>query len=268
MAGLGTRFSNVAHLNPNYALPKPFIPVRNHPMVRWATGSLPFVSHPDNPKTQGRVKMSDMIFIILQPHDDKYDIGRKLRSIYSEDITVITLPSVTRGAAETALMARAHIDPDEELLISDSDHYFDGTILDTAITNRSSDVVGIIPVFKARNEGVAKWSYSLLAEDGKTIKHVAEKDPDLMNQGAHANIGAYYFSKARYFMDTTADCIAQNKRTGAQDKAEFYIAPIYEELIDEGHHIEAAILPEVWGLGTPSDLEHFLEKNSELAPKW
>jgi hypothetical protein len=113
-----------------------------------------------------------------------------------------------------------------------------------------------------------KWSYSLLAEDSMRIKHVAEKDPELMKQGAYANIGAYYFSKSRYFMETAERCIMHNKRTGSEDKAEFYIAPIYQELIADGHHIEAAILPEVWGLGTPSDLEHFLEKNSEPAPKW
>jgi hypothetical protein len=48
--------------------------------------------------------------------------------------------------------------------------------------------------------------------------------------------------------------------SGAEGKKEFYIAPLYKDLLDEGKHIEAAILHDVSGLGTPEDLEAFLKK--------
>src|ERR1035437_3568590 len=95
MAGLGTRFQKAEAKNPEYRKPKPFINVKGHPMIRWATASLPF---PYNPK--------DLTFIILKHHDDQYGIAQKLREIYSSDINVIILNSVTRGAAETAYMAK------------------------------------------------------------------------------------------------------------------------------------------------------------------
>ena len=79
-----------------------------------------------------------------------------------------------------------------------------------------------------------------------------------MEQGAPANIGAYYFSKARYFFDEVASAIRANRTTGDEGKKEFYVAPIYQALIERGMRIEAAHTPIVWGLGTPNDLEHFL----------
>jgi len=258
MAGLGTRFAKVADTNPEYKKPKPFISVKGIPMVRWATGSLPFVSS-NSTDLKAKVLYKDLIFIVLKEHDKEHNLVQGLYDIYSKDINVITLDAVTRGAAETALKAKEYVDENEELIVTDSDHYFDGTNLETAINNRRSDTAGIIPVFVARNEGIPKWSYSLIENDSNTINQVGEKDRSLMEQGAHANIGSYYFSKAKYFFDAVEDSITHNKRTGEEGKAEFYVAPLYQELINKGHHVEAAIIPEVWGLGTPSDLEYFLD---------
>jgi NDP-sugar pyrophosphorylase family protein len=270
MAGLGTRFAEVSEQNPLYKKPKPFIPVHTIPMVRWATGSLPHIAHADRitHHPHARVQPKDLVFIILKEHNNVHHLASGLREIYSDAITVIELPTVTRGAAETAYAARPHLTDDEELLITDSDHYFDGTLFMERIAHRDPRTVGVIPVFRARNEGIPKWSYSLLKEGTNQITQVAEKDRTLMEQGAHANIGAYYFSQARYFFETAAQVITHNKRSGDANKAEFYIAPLYQDLIDAGHRIEAAVIPEVWGLGTPSDLEYFLEQYLNHAPQW
>ena len=81
-----------------------------------------------------------------------------------------------------------------------------------------------------------------------------------MKKGAPANIGAYYFSKASIFFDEVEDAIANNKLTGDKGKEEFYIAPMYQNLIEKGHKFQLAMTEEVWGLGTPTDLEHFLKE--------
>jgi dTDP-glucose pyrophosphorylase len=188
-----------------------------------------------------------------------------LKNIYTPEIRVISLGAVTRGAAETAHYAKEFVDPEEELIVTDSDHYFDGAHLEKVIERKTDATAGIIPVFLARNEGIPKWSYSLLDEKSRIV-HVAEKDVRLMELGAHANIGAYYFSKAKFFFETAEKAIQNNRKTGERDKAEFYVAPLYQDLIERGEHIEAAIIPEVWGLGTPSDLAYFLEHCKQEKP--
>jgi NDP-sugar pyrophosphorylase family protein len=262
MAGLGSRFQKAADQNEEYKKPKPFINVKGIPMVRWATGALPFIEHPGQ-SVDSPIKATpkDMIFIILKEHDDAYNLEAGLKEIYSNDIRVIILPKLTRGASETAYQAKPFIDENEEVVITDSDHYFDGMILEEAIIkSHGTDTAGIIPVFTAPNDGNPKWSYALTEPGGTRILETREKDASLMEKGAYANIGAYYFSKAKYFFDEFEQVEREGKMFGVEGKKEFFIAPLYQEMIEKGMHVEAAILPEVWGLGTPGDLEYFLEK--------
>jgi NDP-sugar pyrophosphorylase family protein len=268
MAGRGSRFQKTADTNPEYKKPKPFISVKGIPMVRWATGSLPFLEHPGTRVTSTlRATPADLIFVILKEHDDAYGIEHGLREIYSDAIRVIILPNLTRGAAETAYHAKPYVAPEEDVIISDSDHYFDGAPFARTIeANRGSDVAGIIPVFTPPADGIPRWSYSRTEKGGTRIVEEGEKDRSLMEAGAYANIGAYYFSQARLFFDTFENAERENKMSGDEGKKEFYIAPLYRELLDQGKHLEAAILPEVWGLGTPTDLEYFLANCPRVAP--
>ena len=268
MAGLGSRFQKVSDTNPEYKKPKPFIIVHGIPMVRWATGALPFIEHPGQTVTSPlKVTPSDMIFIILKEHNDAYKLEEGLRNIYSDAIRVIVLPKLTRGASETAYQAKPYIEDDEEIIITDSDHYFKGTILEQAILkHRDSDIAGIIPVFEAINEGTPKWSYSLTDGTNTRILETREKSKELMDQGAYANIGAYYFKKAKHFFDHFERVEKENKMFGEEGKKEFYVAPLYQEMIEDDKIVHAAILPEVWGLGTPSDLEYFLANCKKKMP--
>lgn len=267
MAGLGSRFAKASDTNPEYKKPKPFINVKGIPMVRWATGSLPFVEHKGQ-QVDGalRVTPKDLIFIVLKEHDEAVGLEKGLREIYGDEIHVIILPALTRGAAETAYAAKEFCDMDEDILISDSDHYFDGAALQERILNKDANTAGIIPVFTPPNDGIARWSYSLTKPNSTIIEQVGEKDPELMKKGAPANIGAYYFTKAGVFFGEVEDAIANNKLTGDEGKKEFYIAPMYQNLIEKGHQFEVAHIDEVWGLGTPTDLETFLEKCPRTQP--
>lgn len=257
MAGLGTRFQNEAYRNPEYKKPKPFINIKGYPMIRWATGSLPFLQHKDeNPKEHILATLKDLIFIILQEHQDKFSLKEKLQEVYGDEIKVIIIPKLTRGAAETAYRAHEYVDPEEELIVSDSDHHFDGTKLMELINTKDEDTMGIIPVFKVYDQS-PKWSYSLIERENY-ITAVGEKDVELAKKGAMANIGAYYYTKSKVFFDEVKNMIESNEMYGAQDKKEFYVAPVYDRLIKKGLKVQAVILDEVYGLGTPEDLEYFV----------
>lgn len=237
-------------------------------MINWAIASLPFIRrHSQAKKPHHWVEPSDLIFVILKKHNDEHFIEKQLREIYSNEIKVIVLEKTTRGAAETAYKSKDYLNPEEEILITDSDHFFDGKNLADLIKNKDKDTDGIIPVFKAKNEGVPKWSYSLLKPGTNIIEKVAEKDRELMEKGARANIGAYYFSKAKIFLEEVEDTISKNRLTGEEGKKEFYVAPIYQHLIEKGFKFQTAIIPEVWGLGTPSDLDYFLRNYKFSLPQ-
>lgn len=231
IAGRGSRF-----LAKGITTPKPLIRVLGKPMVKWAVDSLPFA------------KPSDLIFILRKEHVDNYRIDEKLREIFSEDIRIITIAYVTEGAACTALLAKKLIDGDTPLIISDSDHYFRNKHYNELTTNIPDDVRGVIPVFKA--EGT-KWSFTKF-DANHIVEQVAEKVPI----SSYANIGAYYFSKGNDFVAAAEEMIKKNLRVNN----EFYVAPVYQQLLNRGAKIMAAECEEVWGLGTPEDVALF-EKN-------
>jgi NDP-sugar pyrophosphorylase family protein len=257
MAGKGSRFLDVAHLNAEFKKPKPLIQIKGKPMICWAIESLPFVDLPyRKAKTDIKVRPENLVFICRQDHQDEHHIGEELKELFGKDIKVVFLNEMTRGATETVLKAKHLVDPEDEIIISDSDHHFDGSILSDTISNKNG-ASGIVPVF-APPDDEPKWSYTLYDQDKKALA-VGEKDAELARKGAFANIGAYYFSKWKLFTSEAEEMIRMGDMYGAEGKKEFYIAPVYQRLIVKGHHIKVAVLPQVWGLGTPKDLQHFLE---------
>jgi len=245
MAGFGTRFGRTDTI-------KPFINVLDKPMIAWAVESFP------------QLKSHNFVFIILQEHETKYQIKTKLKQLFGSKITVIIIPRSTRGAAETALAAKSYLDPDEDIIIADSDQYFDSTNLYQAILNKTFDTSGIIPVDRPIDTQI-KHSYTLA--DSHNLAHkVAEKDPQLASQGAYSNIGAYYFSKAKIFTQAIEAMIKAGAVSGPPGRQEFFVAPVYQQLINEGKKIYVAPSPNAWRLGTPEDLDYFLGHYRQCRP--
>lgn len=248
MAGKGSRFLDVADSNPEYKKPKPLIKIKGKPMVFWAIKSLQSF----NPRQQ------DLIFICRQDHEYDFYISKSLKDLFGSKIKVVLIDQITRGAAETVLKVQDFINSEEDIIISDSDHYFDCSFLQYQVNHKNGEVKGVIPVFAPPNND-PKWSFSLVGEDG-LITAVGEKDKELAAKGAFANIGGYYFTHGYLFVREVEQAIEENDLTGDTGKKEFYVAPIYDRLIKKGNKVKAAITPTVWGLGTPKDVEHF-ERN-------
>jgi len=229
IAGLGSRFTKVG-IN----TPKPLIEILGKPMVKWATDSLPFA------------RPEDLIFVVRKEHVAEFKIDEKLREIYSDKIRVIVIDYVTEGAACTALLAKKYIDNDEPLIITDCDHYFVNSRYNK-LAQRPEGIDGMIPVFVAEGD---KWSFA--KPDGNWFAtEVAEK----VRISNYANIGAYFFSRGKDFVRAAEFAVANNMRI----KNEFYIAPLYNILINEGKKIFVAVCEECHGLGTPEDVEAFLK---------
>ena len=226
IAGRGSRFREVG-----YVEPKPLIKVLQRPMIQWALDCVDYLA-------------DDLIFICLEEQIDHDHLDERLKSLFSDAISIVTTDGITEGAACTVLLARDLIDTDEECIVYNSDQYFKSPLTE-AIQSRLDDVAGIIPVFKATS---SKWSYAKLGPDGY-VAEVAEKVPI----STHATVGLYCFAHGADFVWAADQMISKDVRRNN----EFYVCPVYNELIQRGDKIQIVESEFMWGLGTPEDVEHF-----------
>ncbi|AGE55899.1 hypothetical protein ATCVMO0605SPH_198R [Acanthocystis turfacea Chlorella virus MO0605SPH] len=230
MAGLGTRFANVG-----YTLPKPLIDVNGKPMIQVVVENLNINAH--------------YIFIAMKKHIEQYDIEQTIKEITCGNYTICTVEELTEGAACTVLKARDSIDNDSPILLANSDQYLEWNAYEFLVATQ--DVDGLIQCFESDHP---KWSYAKIDGDGK-VTEVAEKKV-ISNL---ATTGLYYFAKGSQFVRCADSMIMKNIRTNN----EFYNCPIYNEAILEGAVVKTLGCAKMWGIGTPEDLEVFLEHHTK-----
>ena len=233
MAGAGSRFSAAGYTNP-----KPLIDVGGIPMIQLVIENLA-------PKKQHK-----FIFICQHSHVKKYGLISKLQN-WSPGCQIITIDGVTAGAACTVLEAREFIDNDAELMIANSDQYIDLDINEYLRFSAAKDVDGVIMTMKA---GDPKWSYVGL-NSGGAVQRVVEKEV-ISNE---ATVGIYNFSRGCEFVRAAMAMIASKDLVNG----EYYVAPVYNYLIKQGGIVKCFNIGEefsgMFGLGTPADLECFLQ---------
>lgn len=229
MAGRGSRFKEKG-----YKEPKPLIKILGKPMVVWATSCIPY-------------KPEDYIFIILAEHAAKHQLDKKLREIYGDKIKIVVSDGVTEGAAKTALLAKNMINNDEPLIVYNTDQFFKCDIEKAVAAAQADGVTGLIPIFHATDP---KWSFAKSDATG-FVTEVAEKVPISSN----ATAGLYYFSRGKDFVWATEQMISKDIRRNDQ----FYVCPVYNELLSRGEKIKIVKTEFMWGLGTPEDVEHFIK---------
>ena len=233
MAGRGSRFSNVG-----YTFPKPLIEVFHKPMIQIIVENLGFDAH--------------YVFLVLKEHYDKYALNYLLPLITRPNpCTIIQVDQVTEGAACTALLAEKYINTDEELIIANSDQWVDWDNQHFLNYMRSRKADGGILSFYSTHP---KWSFCKIDELSNKVTEVAEKKPI----SSCATVGIYYWRQGQKFVETTKQMIADNARVNN----EFYVCPTYNWLIKAGGNVYPYPVAEMKGLGTPEDLERFInDKN-------
>ena len=70
-----------------------------------------------------------------------------------------------------------------------------------------------------------------------------------------ATCGIYWYRKGSDFVKYAKEMIEKDIRVNN----EFYIAPVYNELINDGKTLIPFYVHQMWGIGTPEDLKYFLE---------
>ena len=232
MAGLGSRFAKAG-----YTDPKPLIPVSGVPMIRLVIENM-------RPSRAHR-----FVFICQQSHIEAYGLRDKLGRWSGADAVVVGIDGVTEGAACTVLAAKAHIASDQPMMIVNSDQWCDVAVDDYLSTMSVDDLDGLIMTMTADDP---KWSFVGLDPVG-LVNRVAEKQV-ISNE---ATVGIYNFRRGADFVRAAEAMVAANERVNN----EFYVAPVYNRLIADGHQIGihniGAEAAGMYGLGIPADLDLF-----------
>lgn len=231
MAGAGSRF-----VTAGYSDPKPLIPIHGVPMIRLVIENL-------RPRERHR-----FIFVCQQAHLQKYDLAEKLKQ-WAPGSALIPLQQLTEGAACTVLCAKSMIDDDVELMIANSDQYIDVNMSKYLNTMRERNLDGQIMTMTATDP---KWSFIGIS-DQDHVSVVVEK----VVISDEATTGIYNFRRGRDFVRAAESMI----REGLRVNGEFYVAPVYNQLIREGRQIGYFNVDSegngMYGLGTPADLDRF-----------
>jgi dTDP-glucose pyrophosphorylase len=148
-------------------------------------------------------------------------------------------------------LAKELINSNEPLLMANSDQFVEWNSNECLYSFTADEVDGGIVTFKATHP---KWSFARVGDDG-FVAEVAEKNP-ISND---ATVGIYYWKKGSDYVKYAEQMIEKNIRTNN----EFYVCPVFNEAITDDKKIKIKQIPRMWGIGTPEDLEYFLNHYKE-----
>ena len=227
MAGAGSRFASAG-----YTFPKPLIEVNGKPMIQVVVENLNIEAN--------------YTFIVQKEHYEKYSL-QYLLNLIAPNCNIVQVDGITEGAACTTLLAKEFINNDSPLVMANSDQFVEWNSNECLYAFNADGIDGGIVSFKATHP---KWSYAKVGEDG-FVSEVAEKKPISDN----ATVGIYFWKKGSDYVKYAEQMIEKNIRTNN----EFYVCPVFNEAIQDGKKVRIKDIDKMWGIGTPEDLNYFLE---------
>jgi dTDP-glucose pyrophosphorylase len=230
MAGHGRRFIEAGH-----ALPKFLLEAHGKTLLEWSVDSLP-------------LELATLTtFVMLREHAAAHQMEARIREVYEQrtPLAFVFLDEVTRGQAETVLHASSFIEPGHPLVIFNIDTMFYSPTLKASLER--DDVDGVLGCFRSPE---SRFSFAAVDSNG-LITRVAEKEPI----SEYALTGLYQFRRAADFLAAASVAVSQNQLT----KGEFYVAPLYNQLLARNARLILDHAPVHHILGTPQEYAEFAE---------
>lgn len=234
MAGKSSRF-----LQYGYDVPKYKLPLAGKTVFDWVVLSF-----------QKYFKSQHFKFIVQSSFEHDNFTKESIKKLGILNYSIFELSELTRGQAETVYNAIIE-DVEQEILIFN---------IDTIRKNFSMPIIskdtdGFLEIFKGEGD---HWSFVEPLENfGNYVKRTTEK----IRISNLCSNGMYYFKSSTSFKNICKESILKNEYI----KGEFYIAPLYNKLIELGHNIEyiETLLEDNIFCGTPVEYE-FLLQNTYL----
>lgn len=234
MAGKSSRF-----LKAGYNIPKYKLPIAGRTVFEWVVLSF-----------EQYFKTAHFKFIVQKSFEDDNFTIQCIKKLGILNYSLFELSQLTRGQAETVYNAIKEID-DQEILIFNIDTIrknFNIPII-------AEDTHGFLEIFKGIGE---HWSFVEPINDiSNYVKRTTEKNR-ISNLCSN---GMYYFRSSSNFNKVCIELIITNDLT----QGEFYIAPLYNKLIESGKNIEyiETLTDDNIFCGTPEEYI-YLQHNTHL----
>ena len=223
MLGKSSRF-----FDQGYTLPKYQLEINGSSAFSYAVSSFK------------RYFKSDLFIFLVRSDYFAFEFVTKEISLCGiTNFKIVVIDYETDGQAGTVSMSLEYLDDNEPLYIFNIDTYRDNYIKPDIV----NDCSGYLEVFKG--EGSA-WSFVLPGKNNSVLR-TAEKD----RISELCSNGLYFFKNKKIFL-TAFEAALENRR---KVNGEYYIAPIYNELIGLGYNIKYQVVDigELVFFGTPEE---------------
>jgi NDP-sugar pyrophosphorylase family protein len=232
-AGRGSRFSSVG-----IEIPKPLIPILEIPMLLWVIANFP-------------LRVKDKVLVLSQAsHQLPAHVGDFLKKV-EFDIDFVEIDFLTDGPAHSLEILLGEVASDTPVICANSDQYVFNGLESFSDAVRLGHSEGQILTMEASSNA---WSYVGRDECGR-VNRVVEKE----EISQEATVGVYGWANS----NICREALVWQRFKGQKVNNEFYVAPSYHYLIENGLEISTHSVGShgegVHGLGTPTDLEHFLQ---------
>lgn len=225
MAGAGSRFKDVG-IN----TPKPLLPIDETVLITKVLENLP---------------KGDLYIFLTRPENEEERVAIRNAVIDYQPQKIIEITNLTEGAACTCLLAEKEIPHFEPLLIANCDQLEQWDIFSFEDFLRNTTADGVVVTYTSTSP---KNSFVKLEND--KIIEVAEKKV-ISNI---ASTGIYFWKRAVDFIFSANLMISKDSRVNG----EFYVAPTYQQMIDQGLTILNYHVGKHIPLGTPEDFACYL----------
>lgn len=223
-AGRGSRFKKNG-----ITTPKPLIELNDRPFFWWAAESI-----------RQKTLVNELIFVVLEEHVTQFSIDTEIKSYYP-DAKILILSEVTKGAAETALLAINTMETDGPFAINDCDHAFSLNNVNEIVSDLNSEADAALIYFNSNNPA---YSYAQLDQNNKVIGTV---EKEVVSHCAIA--GCYFFKNKETYIN------AYNQYIKNCNYNEYFISGIYNELAKEPKSISIFELESHCAFGTPEEYQ-------------
>ena len=234
MAGKGKRFSDAGYL-----LPKPLIDINGEPMIYRVIDSLP--------------ESDKWIFVVREEHIKEHHIDAVIKRKIPD--AIIEVDRDLLGGASIFCVEK-YFEKNEEVLIASCDNafVFDAEKFEELKKEGNACILWTFTNDKRISRYPHSWGYTVLENDGKTIKNMSVKVP-ISNrpENDHAVTATFYVKSASLLYEAIRLMIEKSIKTNN----EFYLdnLPIAFNLLGRKSVIFDVEL--YVGFGTPEELHEF-----------
>jgi choline kinase len=233
-AGAGSRMKNFQKL------PKPLIQVKGKPLLWWSAKSFHELI------TDGTLTSEDFFVVILEKHKSEFFENQVLKEFFKERNPYITLATPTSGPAETAVLAINKlmklnlVNPNEKIVISDSDHFIQSLGISRTI-NQDADVY----LWEAKKDDSLEWSFLLTQTKPKIVEKPKTTEGINVKRGL---IGVYGFKDCGEFV---------NRATTLLDNPiqEVFLSDVVNSFLQDEKRVSIGHVDKFFPMGSPDQLK-------------